>query len=811
MSEGTAILHETARRLRLALPDSVDAGQVEGTLQRIAGVTGTRVNRRAGCIVVAHDGRAGVRAEVLAGLGGVHGAQAGPAPDEGAAPRAARPGGQRKRGPGGGPGAAPRSAGSGRAVAAGPRDAAALWRWSPAALALATPLLPPPWRTGAALSTVALRALVQRRSLARDPAAAVLDAAGLATLALSRQAGVVSAAVLLRHLAELLSSRLSEQADDVLRHLLPDEADRYLALREPPPRRGPRSAANGGAAGALAGELAGGQWWPLRQLRAGDRLRLFPGDVVPVDGCVVDGEGTIAAVLPGSPARRVAAGAALSAGERVARGTLELRAEADPAHSRLARLREQLRHVLAARDAGAPGAGGERRLAALPLTAAMLVWAFTGDGARAAAMLQADPRQGVELARPLAREATLLALARHGLVSAGLDAALRLAAARTLALQDSGVLASGRWTVRELRTAPGTGAAQVRRWLARWAAPTAEPGAADAMTSFPDRLVREWQRHGATLRAGTREVHLAAPPRLREVFGLDWPAWAQQPAHDTGTSRARATGATRGGASTSHSGARDGSGTPGSGGAAGTTGPTLPGPGSRPLGDALVRRFACVSGSRVVACVTLASPWRDGLDAHLQALCETGFERVAVFAEAPQDHAGLHEPLLTGAHVEARNDVEGEAEDTASPPQVHWPAGGAPAYADWLAAATHEGDPAVVVHTVLRDVVPPGSLGLAPLEAESGPHGVLVGDPLASLLAARRAAQAIARRLQRREGLAVAADAALMGASAVRLLPPLATTLLHQAVALLLLLDGALIARLGTGAAAAPPHKENER
>jgi hypothetical protein len=779
MSGGTAILHETARRLRLALPDSVDAGQVEATLQRIAGVTGTRVNRRAGCIVVAHDGRAGVRAEVLAGLGGVHGAPAGPAPDEGAVPRAARPGGPRPRRRGGGPGPAPRRAGSGRAVAAGPRDAAALWRWSPAALALATPLLPPPWRTGAALGTVALRALVQRRALARDPAAAVLDAAGLATLALSRQAGVVSAAVLLRQLAEVLSSRLSAQADDVLRHLLPDEADRYLALREPPSGRGARGA-SGTSGSGTGGALAGAEWWPLRQLRAGDRLRLFPGDVVPVDGCVVEGEGTIAPVLPGSPARRVAAGAALSAGERVARGTLELRAEADPQHSRLARLREQLRHVLAARDAGAPGAGGERRLAALPLTAAMLVWAFTGDGARAAAMLQADPRQGVELARPLAREATLLALARHGLVSAGLEAALRLAAARTLALQDSGVLATGRWTLHELRTAPGTGPAAVRRWLARWAAPAAEPGAADARPSFPDRVVREWQRHGATLRAGAREVHLAAPLRLREVFGLDWPAWAPQPGADPGPAVPAA---------------------------------PIPGPGSRPLGDALRRRFACVSGARVVACVTLASPWRDDLGPKLQALGEQGFERIAVFAEAPQDYPGLGQP--TPAQADATIDLGAEAAADATAdaaaPQLVWPAGGAPAYADWLAAATHGGDPAVVVHTVLRDLVPPGSLGLTPLESESGSHGVLVGDPLASLLAARRTARAIARRLERREGLAVAADAALMGASAVRLLPPLATTLLHQAVALLLLLDGALIASLGPGAGAAPTPKENDR
>jgi hypothetical protein len=93
------------------------------------------------------------------------------------------------------------------------------------------------------------------------------------------------------------------------------------------------------------------------------------------------------------------------------------------------------------------------------------------------------------------------------------------------------------------------------------------------------------------------------------------------------------------------------------------------------------------------------------------------------------------------------------------------------------------------VHTVLRDLVPPGSLSLTPTDADAGSHGVLLGDPLASLVAARRVAQRVHRRLRVQQGAATAANAALMTAAALRWLPPIGTSLLHHGFALLLLLD----------------------
>jgi hypothetical protein len=280
------------------------------------------------------------------------------------------------------------------------------------------------------------------------------------------------------------------------------------------------------------------------------------------------------------------------------------------------------------------------------------------------------------------------------------------------------VLACGRWTVEAVHVERGGDPAVVQRWIARLA------GAAhDETLSLPDGLVREWQRHGALLRTGGREVHLAGRARLRALWGLGLPQAMQRRADQGGRDDA-----------------------------------------------ALHREFVFVADGRVVARVVLASAWRTGVAQHLAALRGAGFGRIALVAEDAGERETMDAPPAEFGYDD-------------------WIADGQAALGDWLAEVTHDGSPAVVVHTVLRDAVPPGSLGLAPLDAEAGPHGVLAGDPLATLLAARRLAQVIERRLRRRHGFAVSANAALMTAGAARWLSPMAVTLMHHGAGLLLLLD----------------------
>ena len=114
------------------------------------------------------------------------------------------------------------------------------------------------------------------------------------------------------------------------------------------------------------------------------------------------------------------------------------------------------------------------------------------------------------------------------------------------------------------------------------------------------------------------------------------------------------------------------------------------------------------------------------------------------------------------------------------------------------------------MHTVLRDLVPPGSLSLTPAQADAGAHGVLLGDPLAGLEAGRRLAQQVHRRLRLQQGAAVAANAALMTAAALRWLPPIATSLLHHGFALLVLLDSLRIEALDAPAPPPSPEPEEE-
>jgi Cd2+/Zn2+-exporting ATPase len=669
---GPTILHETATRLRLQPGAGRDLDALAARLRALAGVEAVRANRRLGCVTVHHDGRGATRAAVLKTVR---------MPVPAAATRAKRP----------------RRDESGDALG-----------WTPGVLAAAVPLLPADWRAGGALGVVATRALTQRRRLKTDASAVLLDAASLASLAISGQPLVVSASVLLRLLSEGLSGRLVRQADRLLEHLLPTAADEYRVLGD-----------DGGRE----------RWWPLRRVRAGDRLRLYPGDVVPVDGCIAEGRATLHPVAQADVPRALSTGAHVSAGERVLAGTFELLAESDASGSRLERLRGQVEHAIGARDPAGRLAPELQRLVALPLTGAALVFGLTGDTSRAAAMLQADPQQGLDIALPVAREAALYSLARHGLVTSGLETVERLASARTLVLQDTSVLAEDRWTVALVDTEAGGDDTRVRAWLAALAGVT-EPALATG--GVPDALVRQWVRHGAVLRIGAHDLHLASARRLQRIWGL---ALADPCA-------------------------------------------ALPDAAVAPAG--LRRVFGVVADGRVVARVVLASAWRKEASERLERLHALGFERIAVFAE---DNGSECPSRASSAHWPGRPGVECLPDD-------------ALARADWLADAVHDGAPLVLVHTVLRDLVPPGSISLTPAQADIGAHGVLLGDPLAGLETARRLARIVHRRLRLQQNAAVGVNAALMTAAALRWLPPIATALLHHGFAVLVLLDSLRIEAL---------------
>jgi hypothetical protein len=127
----------------------------------------------------------------------------------------------------------------------------------------------------------------------------------------------------------------------------------------------------------------------------------------------------------------------------------------------------------------------------------------------------------------------------------------------------------------------------------------------------------------------------------------------------------------------------------------------------------------------------------------------------------------------------------------------------------WLAEASERGERVALVHTGLRDLLPPGGLSLCPVDAEAGAHGVLLGDPLASLVAARSTAMAVRRQLRGQTAGSVTLNAALMVGAAMRWLPPIATAMIKHGAGLLLLQQGSRLARV-RGKSPSAHHRQTE-
>jgi hypothetical protein len=114
----------------------------------------------------------------------------------------------------------------------------------------------------------------------------------------------------------------------------------------------------------------------------------------------------------------------------------------------------------------------------------------------------------------------------------------------------------------------------------------------------------------------------------------------------------------------------------------------------------------------------------------------------------------------------------------------------------WLDEAVQQGERVALVHTGLRDILPPGGLSLCPVDAEAGAHGVLLGDPLRSLVTARRAARELRTSLRRRFGVSVALNSALMVAAAMRWVSPMTIAAIKHGFAFLLLQESVRLARI---------------
>ena len=283
---------------------------------------------------------------------------------------------------------------------------------------------------------------------------------------------------------------------------------------------------------------------PLAEVAVHDLLVVAPGEVVPTDGVIQD---TVAvldeSVLTGEPLQvERAAGDPVRSGVINAGSAFQLRATATAADSTYAGI------VRLAQQASAENAPVVRladRYAAwfLPLSLAIaaVAWLISGSAIRAVAVLVVATPCPLLLAAPVAIVSGLSRASRLGVIIRGGGALELLGRARTLVMDKTGTLTTGRPSVVEVAAAPGWQAAEVLRLAASVdqvsphvlaEAITNHARARELYLSLPREVVEEPGR-GVTATVDGQRVQvgkLTAPPE-----GVGWTA--------TVLSRARLDGA----------------------------------------------------------------------------------------------------------------------------------------------------------------------------------------------------------------------------------------------------------------------------
>ena len=194
---------------------------------------------------------------------------------------------------------------------------------------------------------------------------------------------------------------------------------------------------------------------PAQQVKAGDRIRVLPGETVPVDGIILSGQTSInQAVMTGEslPVDK-------QKGDEVYSGTVnqfgafEMEATKVGEDSSLQRM---IRLVQSADAGKAKIVGLADRWATwivvIALTAAVLTWIITGEIIRAVTILVVFCPCALVLATPTAIMAAIGNATRHGFLVREGDALERLANVKKVAFDKTGTLTYGKPQVIQVKT-----------------------------------------------------------------------------------------------------------------------------------------------------------------------------------------------------------------------------------------------------------------------------------------------------------------------------------------------------------------------
>lgn len=273
------------------------------------------------------------------------------------------------------------------------------------------------------------------------------------------------------------------------------------------------------------------------EVRIGDRVRVAPGEAIPVDGVVIRGESEVdESMLTGEsrPASK-SAGDAVTGGTMNGDGELEVEARAEGRGTVLAGMVELVLQAQASRANVQRMVDGVTAVF-VPVVLAVAALTFLGWGTLggdwAAAALNAASALVIAcpcamgLATPMAVAVATSLGSRHGILIRDARVFERIDRARRVFFDKTGTLTEGRPTIREIETvAPDVTVEALRRLAARAASGSSHPAAVATRRGLaeplapPDRFREtrgggvEAEFDGATIRVGS--------PEFLSGFGID--------------------------------------------------------------------------------------------------------------------------------------------------------------------------------------------------------------------------------------------------------------------------------------------------
>jgi heavy metal translocating P-type ATPase len=273
------------------------------------------------------------------------------------------------------------------------------------------------------------------------------------------------------------------------------------------------------------------------EVRAGDSLLVKPGEAVPVDGIVREGIASLdesavtgeSRVVVREPSDPVASGV-INAG-----GPFDLLATATADASTYAGIVRLVREAQASR---APFVRLADRYAlwflAFSLGLAGVSWLLTGDPVRALAVLVVATPCPLLLAAPIAIVAGISRCARRGIIVKGGGALEALANTRTLLLDKTGTLTTGRPRVERVAIPPGGDPDEVLALAASLEQVSPHVLATAIVHAARDRGLRlempldMREEHGAGVRGRVRGRDIAVGNRDWMTSGSSFPRWARE-------------------------------------------------------------------------------------------------------------------------------------------------------------------------------------------------------------------------------------------------------------------------------------------